>query len=306
MKRILYAMIAVLSAVLLQQHAVQAAGQETVILTAQQGKAAVEIELPDNSGGVSTLRLRVRIEGDTGYLDPVEPMKFEADAEIDPTLLQTRYQKDTGYFTIYISDTGKITDRSRFVLGYLAPNTTDSRTGSLTISVPEDGLEYVDGTGQLKDEVRMQSSAAAVGLDQQLSGKPEENPGNSRNGSTGSSRSGTGGTSGGKTTAGPAGGIVSAVTAGTTGGSADGMTNTAADTVAEEETNKETNASGSENHGDTKEDDAQDSGDNSRENITAVQKGSSFDSTLFYVILAVLSGCGVIAALTILWLRKKS
>ena len=110
-------MIAVLSAVLLQQHAVQAAGQETVILTAQQGKAAVEIELPDNSGGVSTLRLRVRIEGDTGYLDPVEPMKFEADAEIDPTLLQTRYQKDTGYFTIYISDTGKITDRSRFCTG---------------------------------------------------------------------------------------------------------------------------------------------------------------------------------------------
>lgn len=198
MKKITYFMIAVLFAVLLPQHAVRAAEQETVILTAEQGKAAVRIEIPDSSQGVSTLRLRVSIGGDTKYLDSAEPIKFEAGEEVQSALLQTRYNAEKGYFTIYLSDTDKITDRSSFVLGYLVPNTKDRSSGSLTISVPEDSLEYVGGAGQLKDEIKVSPSVFTLDMNSS-SGKPEENPGNSDGGATGGNGSSTGGTSNGAT-----------------------------------------------------------------------------------------------------------
>ena len=56
-----------------------------------------------------------------------------------------------GYFTIYISKPSEITDRSVFQLGYIVPNIVNSSSGTLTVTVPEDGLEYVDGTGKLNE-----------------------------------------------------------------------------------------------------------------------------------------------------------
>ena len=64
MKKLTFTIVAVLIAVLLPQAAVRAAEQEKVILTAEQEKAGIEIEIPDASEGVSTLRLRVNVEMD--------------------------------------------------------------------------------------------------------------------------------------------------------------------------------------------------------------------------------------------------
>lgn len=183
MRRIGYLIIAFLFAALLPQDAAQAAEQETVILTAEQGKAAVEIEIPDDAGGVSTLRLRVRIEGDLEHLDSTEPVKFMSDENIKPVLLETRYNAEKGWFTLYLSDTEKVTDKSRFSLGYLVPNLTDSKATRVTVSVPEDGLEYVDGTGQLKDPVSLRPSMAV--LDVNLPDGNPEGPGKPENGAAG-------------------------------------------------------------------------------------------------------------------------
>ena len=274
MKKIAYFMIAVLFSVLLQQHAVRAAEQETVILTAEQGKAAVQIEIPDQSQGVSTLRLRVSIEGDIRYLDSAEPIIFEAGAGVQSSLLQTRYNAEKGYFTIYLSDTDKITDRSSFVLGYLVPNTADSSTGSLTISVLEDGLEYVDGAGQLKDEIKVSSSVLTLDINSS-SGRPEENPGNSDDGTTdgaGSSEDGAADGSAGGSTGGSSGG--------TTGGSTSGS------------------------NGNTNSGNAQSSGNNHLETVTAAKTDDNTSIMPFYA-MAVLSASAVIAVLILLALRKR-
>lgn len=181
MKKITYFIIAVLTAVLLPQAAVKAAEQEAVILTAEEGRAALKIEIPDSSEGISTLRLRVRIEGAAENLDPEEPLKFETAENVQPELQEIRYNAEKGYFTIYLSDRNKITDKSQFTLGYLVPNTTDDTPGSITISVAEDGLEYVDGTGQLHDKTDIQPSTVVLDINQSAGG-PEEDPDNPDNG----------------------------------------------------------------------------------------------------------------------------
>lgn len=272
MRKIIYVMIVVLFAVLLPKHAVQAAEQEAVILTAEQGMAAVQIEIPDPSQGVSTLRLRVTVEGDIGYVDSTEPILFELNEEVKATLLETRYNAEQGYVTIYISDPDKITDRSSFILGYLLPNTTGSSSGSLTISVQEDGLEYVDGTGQLNDEIKV--SPSEVMLDTNASsGKPEENPGNSDDELTEES--------GGEADSGSEDGAAG----GTTGG--------------------ETTGSVSESNENTATDHTQSNDSNNGEVVTAVQTGDHTRLMMVYG-MTVLSALTVIVVMLVLRLRNRS
>lgn len=178
MKKIAFTIIAVLFTVLLPQAAVQAAEQEKVILTAEQEKAGIEIEIPDEAEGVSTLRLRlhVQIEGGMDSLDPNQPIKFEVNENIQHALLETRYHAEKGYLTIYISNPAKITDRSMFDLGYLVPNTVNNTACTVTVSVPSDGLEYVDGTGQLNEKTDISSSSITLMVNQSA-GETEEKPG---------------------------------------------------------------------------------------------------------------------------------
>lgn len=284
-------MIALLFAVLLPKHAVLAAEQETVILTAEQGKAAVEIEVPDQSKGVSTLRLRIGIEGDLSCLDPTEPFKFETDEEIQATFLETRYNAEKRYLTIYMSDTEKITDRSSFILGYLVPNTTDSRESSFTLSVLGDGLEYVDRTGKLNDEISIQPSTVVLDMNQS-SGKPDENPGNSGSDSSGESGDGTAGGSSGGTTGGNSGGSTGGNTSGSTGGNTGGTTNTG------------TNGSSSAGSGSSNTNKAQSDGDNTLKTLTAAQTGDDTSIAPFYA-AAIISVFAAIAVLILFRIRKK-
>ena len=160
MKKITMLMLALLLMVL-PAEAVQAAAQKNVILNSDDGKAEIYIELPDTAVRVSTLRLRVRIGGDTDKIDQTNPLKFQLDEEISATLLETRYNASAKTYSIYLSDTSKLTDRTEFRLGMLTPNSLDGTEYSLTITVEEDGLEYVDGSGQLNQE---KTTAATTGL----------------------------------------------------------------------------------------------------------------------------------------------
>lgn len=268
-------MIALLFSVLLPQQAARAAEQETVILTAEQGKVAVEIEIPDDSEGVSTLRLRVKIEGDTENLDSVEPIKFVSDENMNMVLLETRYNADKGYFTIYLSDTKKITDKSSFLMGYLVPNVSDSKQGNLTISVEEDGLEYIDGTGRLNDEINVQSSTVVLNLNQP-EGNPEENPGDSDGGSAGGDSDGSENDTNG----------------GASGGTTDGTINTPAD------------GSGTDSDITTETDNVQGGGTNTGEFIIAAQTGDSTSIVLF-CIMTVLSVFAVFSVLTVQKAKKR-
>lgn len=188
MKKLTFTIVAVLIAVLLPQAAVRAAEQEKVILTAEQEKAGIEIEIPDASEGVSTLRLRVNVEmdGNTDAFNADEPLKFEVDENIQYSLLETRYNAEKGYFTIYISQPSQITDRSVFQLGYIVPNTVNSSSCTLTVTVPEDGLEYVDGTGQLNEVTGISPSSISLTINQST----EENPDGSTDGTTDGSGNG--------------------------------------------------------------------------------------------------------------------
>ena len=152
MKKTAMIMIAFLLSVLLPHTAVQAAMQKNIILNAGKGKAEIHIQLPDTAVGISTLRLRVKIEGDTDKIDPENPLNFELDPEIQSTFLETRYHAANQTYTIYLSDTSKLTDKTEFRLGTIVPNSVDDSQYSLGITVSEDGLEYVDGTGQLNQE----------------------------------------------------------------------------------------------------------------------------------------------------------
>lgn len=227
-KRIKYFIIALLSAVLLPQPAVKAAEQETVLLTEEDGKAALEIEIPDRSEGVTTLRLRVRIEGGAENLDPEEPLRFETGENVQPELMETRYDAEKGYFTVYLSGADKITDKSLFTAGYFVPNAKDSAPGSITISVPEDGLQYVDGTGKLNDETDIQPSAIVLTVNQSAGG-PEEDPGGTDSGEAGGADDGSAGGVTGGTESGAAGGSTEGAggstegTGGSTGEAAGGV-----------------------------------------------------------------------------------
>lgn len=217
-KRIKYFIIALLSAVLLPQPAVQAAEEGAVLLTEENGKAALEIEIPDSSEGITTFRLRVRIEEATENLDPEEPLKFETGENVQPELIETRYDAEKGYFTVYVSSTDKITDKSRFTAGYFVPNTKDSTPGSITISVPQDGLQYVDGAGQLNDKMDIQPSTLVLNMNQSAGG-PEENPGGADSGETDGADDGSAGGVTDGTESGAQGGSTEG-TGGSTGGSA--------------------------------------------------------------------------------------
>lgn len=162
MKKLSVFIVTFLIAALLPFTAVRAAELENVVLTAQEGKAKIKLRLPDAAEGVSTLRIRIKVEGDTEKLDQNQPFTLKADKEISSSLLETRFQIEEGYFTIYLSDTSHITEKTDFELGTIIPNSIDDSEYELTLSVPETGLEYVDGTGILKDEVSVVSSAVAL------------------------------------------------------------------------------------------------------------------------------------------------
>lgn len=186
MKKLTFTIVAVLIAVLLPQAAVRAAEQEKVILTAEQKKAGIEIEIPDVSEGVSTLRLRVNVEmdGNTNVLNADEPLKFEVDKDIRHSLLETRYNAENGYFTIYISKPSEIIDRSVFQLGYIVPNIVNSSSCTLTVTVPEDGLEYVDGTGQLNEVTGISPSSISLTINQSTEESPDGSTGGNGDGTT--------------------------------------------------------------------------------------------------------------------------
>lgn len=169
MKKIAMFMLALLLTVL-PAAAVQAAAQKNVILNSDDGKVEIYIELPDTAVQVSTLRLRVRIEGDIDQMDQKNPLIFQLDDEISSTLLETRYNASTKMYSIYLSDTSKLTDKTEFRLGSLTADAPSGTTYSLTITVEEDGLEFVDGTGQLNQE----KTAAAVSAGLQVQA-PENN-----------------------------------------------------------------------------------------------------------------------------------
>lgn len=269
MKRITYFIIAILTAVLLPQTAVQAAEQETVTLTAEEGKAALEIEIPDSSEGISTLRLRVRIEGAVGSLDPDEPLKFEVGEDVQAELQETRYNAEKGYFTIYLSGAKRMTDKSLFTAGHLVPNIMDNTPGNITIYVAEDGLEYVDGTGQLNDKTDIQPSNIVLGINQSA-GKPEENPGNSGNGATGEQE----------------------------GGSNDGSAGETGGGISEGTEKPATDGSESDSNSGSGADNGQNINNSTGEKITAAQTGDNTNPVLLCV-LVILSACAVMTVLII-------
>lgn len=204
MKKIAMLIFALLLTVL-PAEAVQAAAQKNVILNSDNGKAEIYIELPDTAAQISTLRLRVRIGGDTEKIDQTNPLEFQPDEGIRPTFLETRYHAANQTYSIYLSDTSKLTDKTEFRLGTLTPHSLDGTEYSLTITVEEDGLEYVDGTGQLNQEKT--AAPASIGIqvnapENNGDGSAGDTGNDSSNGSgnTGGSGedSGTGTTSGGK------------------------------------------------------------------------------------------------------------
>ena len=165
MKRLSAFIITLLIAALLPWTAVQAAEEENVVLTGEDGKVTIELRLPDESPDVSPLKLRLKVTGNTDKLDQSEPFTFKADGDITSSrLLETRFQiqAETVYFTIYISNTGKITDKSEFELGTIIPNSIDDSEYELRFSVSEGGLEFVDESGIVEEPAGIVPSPVAV------------------------------------------------------------------------------------------------------------------------------------------------
>ena len=165
MKRLASFIIMFLIVALLPWTAVQAAEQENVVLTGEDGKVKIELRLPDDSQEVSTLKLRLKVTGNTDKLDQSEPFTFKAGGDITSSrLLETRFQiqAETVYFTIYISNTGKITDKSEFELGTIIPNSIDDSEYELRFSVSEGGLKFVDESGIVEEPAEIVSSPVAV------------------------------------------------------------------------------------------------------------------------------------------------
>lgn len=169
------AIIMFLIALLLPYQAAQAAEKEEVVLTSADGKAAVDIILPDTAEGITTLRLSIKITGETEKADSENPLFFEAAEGIGLTLAETRYRAEEGLFSIYLSDTSEITDKTSFRLGYLVPNSVDDIAYSLELSVLENGLSYVDATGVLRSDGVLPSPAVELRVNQ-AEELPEETP----------------------------------------------------------------------------------------------------------------------------------
>ena len=179
MKRLASFIITLLIAALLPWTAVQAAEEENVVLTGEDGKVKIELRLPDDSQEVSTLKLRLKVTGNTDKLDQSEPFTFKADGDITSSrLLETRFQiqAETVYFTIYISNTGKITDKSDFELGTIIPNSIDDSEYELRFSVSEDGLEFVDESGTVEEPDEIVPSPVAVKVNA-VEETPDDNTG---------------------------------------------------------------------------------------------------------------------------------
>lgn len=279
MKKITYFIIAVLAAALLQQPAVRAAEQEAVTLTAEEGKAALEIEIPDSSEGITTFRLRVRIEEATENLDPEEPLKFESAENVQAELQETRYNAEKGYFTIYLSGTDKITDKSLFMAGYLVPNAKDGTPASITISVKEDGLQYVDGTGDLNDKVTVQPSTAELYINQST-GTPEENPDNPDDGADDDADDGASG--------------------GVSGGTSDGAGDGSAGNLSGGQDKPADSGSGADSHGGSDTDSAQGVADSAGGAYAGVQTGDNANPAL----LCVTAGFSAFAVISVLMMRR--
>ena len=179
MKRLASFIITLLIAALLPWTAVQAAEEENVVLTGEDGMVKIELRLPDDSQEVSTLKLRLKVTGNTDKLDQSEPFTFKADGDITSSrLLETRFQiqAETVYFTIYISNTGKITDKSDFELGTIIPNSIDDSEYELRFSVSEGGLEFVDESGTVEEPAGTVSSPVAVKVNA-VEETPDDNTG---------------------------------------------------------------------------------------------------------------------------------
>lgn len=179
MKKLSIYIMALLFIALLPGAAVQAAEKESVTINTADGSAEIQVEIPDSSVGVSTLKLSVNISGDTDKLDQDRPLSFEAGEETEYTLLETRYNAAESRFTIYLSHTGSMTDKTFFVLGKLTPNIISNEAYRIGISIPENGLEYIDGSGVLKEDSVIPESSAEISGNQPEEipdGTPEETP----------------------------------------------------------------------------------------------------------------------------------
>lgn len=179
MKKISTYIIALLVFALLPPAAVQAAEKENVTLNTADGSAEIQLEIPEASVGISTLKLSVNISGDTDKLDQTQPLSFEAGEDTVYTLLETRYNAAESRFTIYLSHTGSLTDKTFFVLGKLTPNVTVDEAYRIGILIPENGLEYIDGSGVLNEDAVIPASSAEISGNQPEEtpdGTPEETP----------------------------------------------------------------------------------------------------------------------------------
>lgn len=145
---------------------VHAAGQESVTLTSEQEKIAIDVVIADESCGVTTLCVRVEADGEVANLNSGEPFKFVEDDSVKYTLMETRYDPEQQYFTLYLSDVSEITDRSSFRLGYIIPNKRNSEPALVELSVEEKGFEYVDVMGNLHDKVTIPPSVAVLSINQ--------------------------------------------------------------------------------------------------------------------------------------------
>lgn len=207
MKKIAMLMLALVLAVLPFQ-AVQAAAQKNVILNSEDGKAEIYIELPDAAGQISSLRFRVRIGGDIEHIDQTNPLKFQLDEGIRSTFLETRYNAGGQTYTIYLSDTSRLTDKTEFRLGMLTPNSLDGAEYSLTLTVEEDGLEYVDRSGQLNQDQIAAPVSAGIQVNAQGSEDDDATGGSGETGDGSGNTVGNGGASGtGMATAAENGGV---------------------------------------------------------------------------------------------------
>lgn len=182
MKKLSIYIMALLFIALLPGAAVRAAEKENVTINTADGSAEIQVEIPDSSVGVSTLKISVNISGDTDRLDQTQPLLFEAGEDIVYTLLETRYNAAESRFTIYLSHTGSMTDKTFFALGKLTPNIISNEACRIGISIPENGLEYIDGSGVLKEDSVIPASSAEISGNQPVEipdETPEETPGES-------------------------------------------------------------------------------------------------------------------------------
>lgn len=143
---------ALLMIMLLPMQHVQAASQKSIILTSENNKVDITLQLPSTVEKVTTLSLRMRLEGDVDQLDTKGPITLQLDSAIKADYIDTRYDSTNHTYTIYLSDPTMIIDKNDFHLGTIELHTNTDATQSFTITIAEDGLSYVDGNENLDQE----------------------------------------------------------------------------------------------------------------------------------------------------------